>query len=928
MPGKSRAVGRKSSEKFSSLLSFSLLMTGSVREGEEATAFAYRALHEEAEKGSLPRDRELFLLRAAASWAWERERKRGGEPFSPQPPPPAFLTRRGRRVLSSHPRLPYALAALPFEERAALLLRYLLRKDLPRAAEILGRDEWTTLRLLSRARLRLLSLLGEPLPAPEELPPACASLLPYLLLRSENALPRKKEAHLLAHLSSCPTCALIASRLRKGGRLLRRLPALLSISSLLGGVGGSLLALGTGTPTGAVGAVSAGAGLPTGAMASASAGLASTSGGALAALGSLGLAGKIAVGLTTLALVGGVATGGYYGVRKLTGGPGSPSGGSGGRYARVALVRGGDIWIAEGDGEALRNERQLTYGGGNEAPGWSPDGREIAYIHNDENIMAVDEEGRTRYLLTAEEWHAHVEDNYGGFVGGSKDILGIPQFAPDGRYLYFTSQFLGGAAGAAILRKNMATNFIEPVLGVCYEFTLSGKGDMLALVREWSDADQSYHPALYLYRGPDDREGRRIGSGFYSPGSFNREGTRIAAFEEDSSTVCLFDLEGNLLRTLQAGNLQPSGSPRFTPDEDHLTFAVYEGGEDFNLYSISLTDGRVKMLSRDCEEAEWSPVYYEVSLGEEGAGEAGGGMGKIAYERDGDVYLYDLDREEERKLVSDGTAIDPYISLDGSKVAFVSYRDRLVYEERAELSAEPIRKGQIYEVDVASGKVRRLVDMPEANCYSPCYSPDGRFLAFARETFGEYEDPNALIFNVQLCLLDLQSGEWKVLGESTNGWEWSSYLGLDFAGGGRELVCIDSGEGVVEAFLMPVSGGEERSLDREHGLQDVFAVAFSHDGRTMVAEHGAFTLEENPILVKDLSSGAVRSLPPLQLYSEGEGALRVCCFSPDDRLLLFGISVSTPYESQYVKPDNIYVVTLEGADPRKVTTGRNPTWGR
>jgi TolB protein len=92
---------------------------------------------------------------------------------------------------------------------------------------------------------------------------------------------------------------------------------------------------------------------------------------------------------------------------------------------------------------------------------------------------------------------------------------------------------------------------------------------------------------------------------------------------------------------------------------------------------------------------------------------------KIAYEQRADIFVADIDGTHQKK-VADGAL--PEISSDGTRVAF---------NTEADSKTRPGPERHIAIVDLPSGKVTVLKDIPTDNCFGPAWSPDGSKLAFS-----------------------------------------------------------------------------------------------------------------------------------------------------------------------------------------------------
>jgi TolB protein len=100
---------------------------------------------------------------------------------------------------------------------------------------------------------------------------------------------------------------------------------------------------------------------------------------------------------------------------------------------------------------------------------------------------------------------------------------------------------------------------------------------------------------------------------------------------------------------------------------------------------------------------------------------------KIAYGRNGKIFVADLDGTHSKKIAEGDW---PEISPDGTGVAFNTEGDA---------KNRPGPERHIAIVDVASGKVTLVPNIPSDNCYGPVWSPDGKQLAFSIMADGAWQ---------------------------------------------------------------------------------------------------------------------------------------------------------------------------------------------
>jgi RNA polymerase sigma-70 factor (ECF subfamily) len=141
-----------------------------------------------------------------------------------------------------------ALRGLPFNQRAALVMRELEDRRQSEIAEALGLSESAVEALLFRARRAMREQLESSM--------ACGEAARAISRQLDRSLPRADRAALRAHLRECPDCAAFARQMRAQRGVLRKLGAVPLPASLLSWSGGSSVVEATG-----VAATTGGAGL-------------------------------------------------------------------------------------------------------------------------------------------------------------------------------------------------------------------------------------------------------------------------------------------------------------------------------------------------------------------------------------------------------------------------------------------------------------------------------------------------------------------------------------------------------------------------------------------------------------------------------------------------------------------------------------------
>lgn len=160
------------------------------------------------------------------------------------------------------------------------------------------------------------------------------------------------------------------------------------------------------------------------------------------------------------------------------------------------------------------------------------------------------------------------------------------------------------------------------------------------------------------------------------------------------------------------------------------------------------------------------------------------------------------------------------------------------------------QRSRLVAVDVATGERRTLVDDEGADLGSPVISPDGRWVAYSRETISTpHQAPR-----VELWVVPLTGGEPTRLGEGWDRWPHSPVWLRD--SGAVLVVADDDGRAPVFRIDVP-TGAVTRLTSDDAAFSDV---QVSPDGRTAYALRTSYAAPSHPVRI-DLAEAAETGAP-------------------------------------------------------------------
>ncbi|HEY8538271.1 MAG TPA: S9 family peptidase [Steroidobacteraceae bacterium] len=210
------------------------------------------------------------------------------------------------------------------------------------------------------------------------------------------------------------------------------------------------------------------------------------------------------------------------------------------------------------------------------------------------------------------------------------------------------------------------------------------------------------------------------------------------------------------------------------------------------------------------------------------------------------IYVISLDGGEPQPLtfgrtlpldVAEPDASSYDIAPDGTEVAFAADTDASGVDPNFDIFVLPIE----------GGEPRNLTSDNPGNDTEPLYSPDGRSLAFRRQTIKDFYADRA-----RLLIYDRRNGRIRSL---TEDWDRSAD-GLVWAPDSSALFGSIQDAGTLRIYRFPLSGGTPQPITREHSFS---SLAVAGSGPVIVALRQSFS--EPPTLVSVIArTGAATKL--------------------------------------------------------------------
>jgi Tol biopolymer transport system component len=280
----------------------------------------------------------------------------------------------------------------------------------------------------------------------------------------------------------------------------------------------------------------------------------------------------------------------------------------------------------------------------------------------------------------------------------------------------------------------------------------------------------------------------------------------------------------------------------WTPDNE--IGAIFQKQKEFALYTQPVQGGKVTFVTHGGYplQPRWSPdgrqIYHTNKVDEARGDWQGLAIAHVSAEG-GDVTTVPI--QSESKIVIWGYGAGNHVSPDGNTIVFAGRK-----------SQEGIGIKHIWTLPIEGGKPKQLTDDPQD--WYPCWSPDGKVIAFLRGPTSEH-----LVSNIYIIPAD--GGEPRQLTSESDMVFGARYgaSSIAFSPDGELLAYFSRDEKTAPdgtLKVIPVDGGEPRVVGKVKSIYANKEMAWSPDSKQIAFNEG------NVIKIVSIEDGNIVDIEP------------------------------------------------------------------
>jgi tricorn protease len=453
-----------------------------------------------------------------------------------------------------------------------------------------------------------------------------------------------------------------------------------------------------------------------------------------------------------------------------------------------------------------------------------------------------------------------------------------PKFSPDGKSIAFTGNYDGNndvyaiAVTGGVPVRLTSHGYPDRVI----DWTNDSKKVLFASSRESGKARFNQFYTVAATGGIDEK----LPLAYAEYGSYSPDGKQIAVTFRSQVGRNWKRYRGGWKADIYIFNFQTQASQNLsTPEDAGSEFPMWHGNGIYFL-SDRGPELRMNLWHYDLATKKYEQVTkfsdYDVHYPSIGPDD-------IVYEAGGKLFLYNISSQKQKEvkvnLVTDRALVKPKIETVETLVQNVSISpdgNRVLFQARGDVFSVPAENGFVKDMTRTSGSAERY----------PCWSPDGKNIAYWCDASGEYE--------LYISQPDKENSAKKLTSYGP-GYRYALFWSPD----SKKLAFVDK---TMQIKIYDVASNKTTDVDKAlrwtHGALANFVCSWSPDSRWL-AYHRDMENYHNAVFVYDYTNKKVH--PITSGYYEVSDPV----FDPEGKYLY--VFTSQNFQPLYSDLDNTFV---------------------